>query len=242
MNTSHLRYQFLFTLTFIALSFNWQCSKAQTRRTGARSAVVVDERLAVLRTAPDLSATLLRRIGRGRTVTVIDSRRSIDGVIFHRVAVTSRTRGWIQREALTFPYGAGADAGLLRLINASSDFDRIARARIFLDIFPRSPLRPAVLLIFGEEAHKAARKLSTDARRRLEVDEMAATGASTASYFLNFSGLDRYRRQGIIFKFDSPTRQFRYDGAAWRELLRRHSNTPQAAAVRESQKAKGSRP
>jgi len=67
------------------------------------------------------------------------------------------------------------------------------------------------MLIFGNEATKAAQKLSQDAARRLDLEEMNATGASLRSYYLNYSGLDRYRRQGIVFTFDEVTRQFRYD-------------------------------
>ena len=170
----------------------------------------------MLRARPQLSADLLRRVGRGRVVTIRDAQRSREGVVFYRVAVTRRTRGWLQREAVVTPARAGDDSRLLALIKASRDFDRIARARIFLDAFPRSPHRPAVLLILGKEAEKAAVKLSHDAARRLDSEALNATGASVASYFLNYNGLDRYRRQGIVFTFDSRTRQFQYDGAAWR--------------------------
>jgi len=166
-------------------------------------------------------------------VTVIESVRSPDGFSFFRVAVTRRTRGWIQREALIWPHRAGEDERLLRLINASHDFDRIARARIFLDAFPRSRVRPQVLLIFGEEAEKTAAKISPEAARRLDVVEMAATGAPINSYFLNYSGLDRYRRQGIVFTFDEATRQFHYEGSAWREILQRYPATPEALAARQ---------
>jgi hypothetical protein len=195
--------------------------------------VVVDERLAALRAAPQFSAPFLRRIGRGRIVTLLETQRSRDGVVFYRVAVTRRTRGWLQREAVATPARAGDDARLLELIKASRNFDRIARARIFLDAFVRSPHRPAVLLIIGEEAEKAAVKLSQDAARRLDAKDLGATGASLTSYFLNYSGLDRYRRQGIVFTFDPRTRQFHYDGAAWRELIRRYRGSAEAAVVRQ---------
>ena len=107
--------------------------------------------------------------------------------MFYRVAVTRRTRGWIQREALIAPRQRGEDERLLRLIKTSSDFDRLARARIFLDAFPHSALRPAVLLLFGDEAARAARKLSHDAARRLDPEQMKATGAPVSSYFLNYT-------------------------------------------------------
>ena len=121
----------------------------------------------------------------------------------------------------------------LRLIKASRDFDRLARAGVFLDAFPNSSLRPAVLLIVGEEADKAAGKLSQDASRRLGIEEIGGTGASISSYFLNYSGLDRYRRQGIVFTFDPEKLQFHYDGWAWRELVRRHGRSAEADIARE---------
>ena len=76
-------------------------------------------------------------------------------------------------------------------------------------------------------------KLSQDAARRLDAEELGATGASLTSYFLNYSGLDRYRRQGIVFTFEPRTRQFHYDGAAWRELVRRYGGSAEAAVVRQ---------
>jgi hypothetical protein len=229
LNTSHL---FKYTPALFLLLLSFQIVGAQTRRFSSRSAIVVDERLAVLRSAPQVSAPLLKRLGRGRSVTVIESRRSRDGLVFFRVAVTRRTRGWIQHEALISPGRKGDDARLLSLINASTDFDRIARARIFLDAFPHSGLRPQVLLLFGDEVEKTAEKLSREAGRRLNAAEIAATGAPIASYFLNYTGLDRYRRQGIVLTFDEASRQFHYEGAAWRELLRRYPATREAITAR----------
>lgn len=235
MNTSHSRYSSVLRLplTITLILISCQSGLAQNRKLTARSAIVVDERLAALRSAPHLSAPLLKRISRGRTVTVVETRRGRDGEVFYRVAVTRRTRGWIQREALILPHRPGDDGRLLRLIKASSDFDRLARARVFLDAFPNSSLRPAVLLIVGEEADKAAGKLSQDASRRLGIEEIGGTGASISSYFLNYSGLDRYRRQGIVFTFDPEKLQFHYDGWAWRELVRRHGRSAEADIARE---------
>lgn len=210
-------------------------SHAQKRRrppAGGRVAVVVDERLSALRDAPELSANLLRRLGRGRFVAVTGEREGRGGVTFLRVAVTSRTGGWVQSEALVRPSRAGDDARLLRLIRGSGEFDRLARARIFLDAFPRSALRPAVLLLFGDAAEEAADRLSREARRRLDPREMEAGGAPPATYFLNYNGLDRYRRQGVVFNFDAAGR-FRYDGAAFREILRRHPHSTEAAEARK---------
>jgi hypothetical protein len=226
---------FALALTFAHASSTLSASLAKGRRrtTAAGStAVVVDERLAPLRDAPALSANLLRRLGRGRYVSVTDERRSREGVTFLRVAVTSRTSGWVQSEALVRPSRAGEDARLLRLIEGSEEFDRLARARLFLEAFPRSSLRPAVLLLFGDAAEAAAARLTREAARRLDAREMEAGGAPVPSYFLNYSGLDRWRRQGVVFDFDEATKQFHYDGAAFREILRRHTRSPEAVEAR----------
>ena len=214
------------------------CASAQARKkrrppAGGRVAVVVDERLAAVRDAPELSANLVQRLGRGRLVAVAGERRSGDSVVFYRVALTSRTSGWLQREAVVSPSRAGDDERLLRLIRGSEDFDRVARARIFLDTFPRSDSRPAVLLLLGDAAEEAAEKLTREAARRLDAREMEAGGAGVWTYFLNFNGLDRYRRQGIVFTFDRATKRFHYDGAAWREILRRHPRSAEAADARK---------
>lgn len=205
---------------------------AQKRRppVGGRLAVVVDERLAALRATPQLNGRLVRRLGRGRLVAVRSMKTSADGIVFFLVNVTSRTHGWIQREAVASPSRSGDDQRLLRLINACNGFDRIARARIFLDYFPRSPLRPEVLLLLGDTAEEIAAKLSTDAARRLKE---GLGDAPEFSYYLNHTGLDRYNRQRVGFVFDESTKRFHYDGAAWRELIRRHPRSSEAAEARK---------
>jgi hypothetical protein len=200
---------------------------------GAHAAVVVDERLAALRDTPGLSAPLLQRLSRGRTIAVNGHPRNVDGVNFYNVSVTRRTRGWLQAESFIAPWRAGDDENLLRLIRGSEDFDRLSRARLFLDTFARSPLRPTVLLLFGETAEAAAQKLSREAARRLDEREMSAGGAPAHSYYLNYNGLDRYRKLDIVFTFDAATKQFHYDGATWREILRRHPRTPEALQARQ---------
>lgn len=219
----------------LCLLFSPPYAEAQRRRgpEGGQRAVVVDERLAALRDAPDLSANLLQRMSRGRVVAVRGARRSPDGVTFYRVAVTRRTGGWVQSEAVVYTVRKDDDVRLLRLVQNSEEFDRLVRARIFLEVFPKSPLRPAVLMLFGEAAEKAAERLSRDAQRRLDEREMAAGGAPVFSYFLNYSGLDRYRRQGIVFIFDLAARRFHYDGASWREVVRRYPGSPEAAEARK---------
>ncbi|HYK20879.1 MAG TPA: hypothetical protein VEV42_09100 [Pyrinomonadaceae bacterium] len=196
---------------------------------GGRLAVVVDERLAALRTTPALNGKLVRRLGRGRLVAIRSMKTSQEGITFFLVNVSSRTNGWIQREAVVSPARAGDDQRLSNLINGSQGFDRISRARIFLDHFPRSRLRPEVLLLLGDTAEELATKLSADAARRLsDLGE-----APEFSYYLNYSGLDRYNRQGIRFMFGKSTRRFHYDGAAWRELIHRYPKSPQAEEAKK---------
>ncbi|MGI9165232.1 MAG: hypothetical protein ACR2G5_02395 [Pyrinomonadaceae bacterium] len=208
---------------------------AQKRRPprGGRIAVVVDERLSALRESPELSGKLLQRISRGRLVAVRGERRTRAGIVFDRVNLTSRTWGWVQRDALIALSRKGEDEKLLRLIRVSEDFDRIARAKIFLDSFPRSALRPAVLLLYGDTAEAAAGKLSRDASRRLPVDQLVSVGTPEFSYFLNYTGLDRYNRQGVRFVFDRENKRFHYDGASWSEITRRHPRSPEATEARK---------
>jgi hypothetical protein len=210
-------------------------SAAQKKRVppGGNLAVVADERLAALRTAPSLSARLIRRLGRGRLVSVRGSSRSRDGLLYFQVAVTRRTTGWLQSEALVAAGRQGDDRRLAHLIGGADEFDRVARARVFLDTFPRSALRPKVLLLLGVAAEEAAVKLTRESERRFERREIPTDGAPEFSYFLNYNGLDRYNRQGVTFTFDRATKQFHYDGAAWREIVRRYPDSSEALEARK---------
>ncbi|HEX6717087.1 MAG TPA: hypothetical protein VF088_08240, partial [Pyrinomonadaceae bacterium] len=125
---------------------------------------------------------------------------------------------------------AGDEQRLLRLIERSRGFDRIARARIFLDHFPRSPSRPEVLLLLGDTAEEIAAKLSADAARKLDE---GLSDAPEFSYYLNHTGLDRYNRQGVRFLFDKTAKRFHYDGAAWREVIRHYPHSSEAAEAKK---------
>jgi hypothetical protein len=195
---------------------------------GGHLAVIADERLAALRSAPDPSARLLRRISRGRFVSIRGASRNRDGLLFYQVSVTRRTSGWLQSEAVVSSWRPGDDDRLVRLLEGADEFERVARARIFLELFPRSPLRPKVLLIYGDAAEEAAAKLSREAERRFERRELPAGGAPEFSYYLNYNSLDRYNRQGITFTFDRENKKFHYEGWAWREILRRYPNSAEA--------------
>ena len=207
---------------------------AQKRRVppGGRVAVVVDERLSALRAMPDLRARLIERISRGRLVSIRGD-KVVDGLRFYRVAVTRRTLGWLQSEAVVVPWRAGDDRRLVTLIENSDEFDRIVRARTFLDAFPRSPLSPRVLALYAGEADEVAAKLSREAQRRFAKAELPPNGAPEYSYYLNYNGLDRYNRAGITFIFDRMSKTFSYDGGAWREIIQRYPNSPEAAEARK---------
>ena len=202
----------------------WFSVFAQKKRVppGGNIAVVADERLAALRVAPSLNARLIRRLSRGRFVSVRTTKRNYEGIFFSHVFVTRRTSGWIQSQSLVMSGRNGDDERLLHLIGGPDEFERIARARIFLNTFPRSPLRPKVLRALGAAAEEAAEQLTREASRRFEQRDIPTDGAPEFSYYLNYNGLDRYNRQGVTFVFDREKRQFHYDGAAWREILRRY--------------------
>jgi hypothetical protein len=219
------------TLCLLFIFFTQLVAVAQTKPpTGGRLAVVVDERLAALRTTPQLNGRLVRRLGRGRLVAVRSAKTSSDGITFFLVNVSSRTHGWIQRDAVVSPSRSGDDRRFLTFIQRGNGFDRIARARIFLDHFPRSPLRPEVLLLLGDTAEEMAARLSLAAARRFKEN---LGEAPEFSYYLNYTALDRYNRQRVGFVFDKTTKRFHYDGATWRELIRRY---PRSSASAEAKK------
>jgi hypothetical protein len=201
-------------------------SRKQKAPPGGRIGVVVDERLAALRDSPRLNGKLIRRLGRGRLVA-IKSLRKTDDAVFLLVNINSRTQGWIQREAVVSPWRLDDAERLFQLIKESAEFDQIVRARLFLDHFPKSTRRAEVLLLLGDAAEVISTKLSRDADRRFENE----SAAMKKSYYLNYSGLDRYNRQGVSFVFNEESQRLHYDGAAWRELVRRFPRSPQASAA-----------
>ncbi|MEP6903683.1 MAG: hypothetical protein ABJA66_18315 [Actinomycetota bacterium] len=196
------------------------------------TAIVIDERLAVLRNAPGLFAGTIQRMRRGRVVTISAMKES-DGVTFYRVVAVPNTAGWVQKEAVAGAFRRGDDERLARLIQASDGFEQIERARIFLENFTKSSFRPAILLLFGDLMEEIALKLSAEAAKRLSRREIAASGAPLHSFYLNYSSLDRYQRLGIGFVFNSSTKLLHYNGASWREIVNKSPATPEA---KEAQK------
>lgn len=234
---------FAFFLAILVLCFS---ADSQTKRRSAlpggknanisteniRSAVVADERLAVLRTEPSFYAETIQRMRSGRILTVTGS-KIVDGITFYKVVMPPRNYGWVQAEALIAKNRRADEERLARLIQSSKGFDQIERLALFLDYFPSSPLRPAFLLMLGDLAEENAVKLSTEAGRRLDRKEMTATGAPLHSFYLNYSGLDRFRKIGINFWVNPATRKFHYNGTAWQEIL---TKFPKSGEAEEAKK------
>lgn len=198
----------------------------------SNTAVVVDERLAVLRIEPSLYAKPIQRMRRGR-ILVISGTKEADGVTFYRVNLPPNNFGWVQAEAVTGKFKRGDDQRLAKLVQASEGFDQIERAMLFLETFPASPIRPAILLLLGDLAEENAAKLSQDAERKLNKREMTASGAPVHSFYLNYTSLDRYRKLGIDFLFNSNTKTFHYNGAAWKEIVSKFANTSENAEAQK---------
>lgn len=216
---------------FLLLTSNaFVIGQRQKAPAGGRLAIVVDERLAAVRETPQLTGKLVRRLGRGRLVAVRATKSGPDGITFLLVNLSSRTHGWIQREAVVSPSRTGDDEKMFELIKSSTEFDLVARARSFLDNFPRSRYRAEVLLLMGDAAEEVSAKLSREAARR--ITERPTSGPEFA-YYLNHNGLDRYNRQGVGFVFEKSTKRLHYDGKVWRELVRRYPGTLEAAEAKE---------
>jgi hypothetical protein len=195
-------------------------------------AVVIDRRLAVLRMRPSLYAKPIQRLSVGREVTVLDQKEA-DGVTFYQVKALPNTVGWIQTEAVVGSFRKDDDQRLTSLIQAADGFDQVEKTMIFLEQFPKSPLRPAILLLLGDLMEDEAIRLSQKATRSLNRREMAASKAPLHSFYLNFPALDRYGKIGIRFLFNVNTRSFHYDGDSWFEIVRKFSKSPEASEAQK---------
>jgi hypothetical protein len=228
---------------FLALTFQVQAQKsrkpqatknsaAQSARETANKAIVVDERLAVLRTEPSLYAMPVQRVRRGK-ILAISGAKEADGVTFYRVAMSPTNFAWVQSDAVIGNFRRNDGERLAKLIQFSEGYDQIERAILFLENFPQSPIRPAMLLLTGDLIEIDAQKMSIDAAKKLDKKEMAASGAPVHSFYLNFVSLDRYRKLGINFLFNPATRNFYYDGAMWREIIEKFPKSSEAAEAQK---------
>lgn len=204
---------------------------AKSREIGS-TAVVMDETLSVLRIKPSLFAEPVQRMRRGRQVRILGLTEA-DGVKFYRISALPSYTGWVQANAVFGKFRDGDDARLARLVQSMNGFDQIEAAVEFFNLYPASQFRPALLLLFGDLLEDTAAKLSKDATSRLDRREMAASAAPLHSYYLNFVSLDRYRKLGIVFLFNTNTRQFHYDGAAWNEIIKKFPTSNEAAEAQK---------
>jgi len=201
---------------------------AQRLREIGSTAIVIDETLSVLRMKPSLFAESVQRMRRGRKVQILGLAEA-DGVKFYRVSVPPSSTGWVQADALFGKFRGGDEDRLARLIQASDGFDQIELASAFFELYPKSQFRAAILLLFGDLLEETAVKISKDANSRLDRREMAASAAPLHSYYLNFVSIDRYRKLGVLFLFNPAVRTFHYEGASWKEIVRRFPESSEAA-------------
>jgi hypothetical protein len=196
------------------------------------AAVVMDETLSVLRFKPSLYADVVQRMRRGRQVRILGVAEA-DGVKFYRVAAPPNNAGWVQADAVFGKFRQGDEERLARLVQAASGFDQAELAAAFIEMYPASQFKPAILLLYGDLLEETAVKLSRDAASRLDRREMAATAAPPHSYYLNFVSLDRYRKLGVQFLFDPSTRAFHYDGESWKVIVSKYPETNEAAEAKK---------
>lgn len=235
----------VFVIVFLAFCPNAEAQKrrvpsrtikkplaAQTPRENPNTAVVIDERLAVLRAEPSLFARPVQRMRRGRSV-LISGTREADGVMFYKVVALPNNSGWVQAEAVASRTRRGDDERLAKLVQASEGFEQIERAALFLETFPHSALRPAILLLTGDLLEDSALKMSSEAGKRLDRREMAASGAPLHSFYLNYTSLDRFRKINVDFVFNPTSKLLHYDGAHWREIVARFAKSAEAAEAQK---------
>ena len=111
-------------------------ARLRVKKPKGKEAIVVDERLSVLRSSPSLYARPIQRMRRGRRVIVLASRKG-DGVVFYKVRALPNRSGWVQSEAIVGNFRKGDDHRLAMLIQASDGFAQLQRIMFFLSYFPK---------------------------------------------------------------------------------------------------------
>ncbi len=197
-----------------------------------QTAVVIDETLSVLRETPSLFSQSIQRMRRGRNVKILGVSEA-DGVKFYRVTAPPASFGWVQADAVFGKFRPADEQRLAALVQATDGFEQIELAVEFFTLYPKSKFRPAILLLFGDIVEEAAAKLSKIASSQLKRSEMVASAAPLHSYYLNFVSLDRYRKLGITFLFDSTAKQFHYDGASWMEIVKKNAGSAEAGEAKK---------
>ncbi len=195
-----------------------------------RAAFVINPALAALRREPTPTSLCLRRLRIGRRLYLISAQQHA-GIRYYYVALTRRTRGYIDAAAIASAKQKGDDVRLMRVINTATGIEQLQLAQLLTKEFAHSPLCAEALLVEGREAEKAAVELSQKFIRRSPAVWDAEV--EMLRYWLNYSGLDRYSRLGINFRIDEENQRFYYDGAAYRRILQRYPRSPAALTARE---------
>lgn len=221
-------------LLLVSLLLTWPAF-AQTKRklfVPGQHAIVFDDRLSALREQPDVKAPLKQRLSRGRLVGIVGTAKGKSGSPFVRVAISRNVRGWLLTAAIA-RLGSAADGEKILAAAAESKDDLVkARlARLCADELRSAVIAPKALLALGQAAEHAAEKLSRDSDRRLG-DDVPEGGVSKRDFVLSFNGLDRFNRAGVTFDYDEARDRIVYDGAAYRELLRRYPRSAEAETAR----------
>ncbi|MCI0389756.1 MAG: SH3 domain-containing protein [Acidobacteria bacterium] len=245
----HARYSQIRLIAALAFAIVAALSAtAQSKRrvfAPGRPGVVFDERLSALRAQPNVKAPLEQRMRRGRRVGILGATIAKDGAKFFRVAISRNTRGWVLADAVIRPGNAADAERLMRLIVETKDeFTKARLAKLYADEFRSTKLAPKALMILAESAEGAAERLSRDARRRVGDDDPDADmnkGLTKRDFKLNYVGLDRYNRIGVMFDYDAASDRIVYDGAAYRELARRYPRSDEAQDARKRLEILGKR-
>jgi hypothetical protein len=174
-------------------------------RAGWRTCFVVDHRLSVLRSRPDLLGSSLKRLRVGRRVYEVGRQRDGEGRLWLRVAVTRRTRGWLLADSVAAPGQNGGAARLRALLAEMEGFDRIEVACVALEHFPDAA--PEAREALRIEVAAQADALAQRANRRLGPLD-GKTHAQVRALLLSDPGLDRFNRLGIRFDVDPATRRY----------------------------------
>ena len=223
------------TLFALVLLLTTASVTAQTSRKlfiPGQHAVVFDDRLSALREQPDVKAPLKQRLSRGRVVGILGTGKSKSGSQFLRVAISRNVRGWVLAAAIA-RLGSAADGEkmLTAIAESKDDLMKLRLARLCADQLRLPTIAPKALQALGQTAEHAAETLSRAADRRLG-DAVPTSGLSKRDFVLSFNGLDRFNRAGVTFEYDEAQDRIVYDGAAYRELLRRY---PRSAEVKTAQ-------
>lgn len=197
-----------------------------------KTAFVVEQDLAVLRLSPSVYSKAVKRLRTGRKLYLISCQSSKENATYCYVAVTRRTRGYIDSAAIVTLSKKGEDQRLAEMIENATDLvERLQLCRLFQQHFAHSPHLATVLLKEGETAELAAKQLSKRASNKLK--ETLDQHIPQSRYWLNYSGLDRYSRLGIRFFYDEDQEAFVYDASAYKKLLKLFPNSPQAKEAAE---------